>query len=338
MRTSACAAAIAALLFAAACTPASQPIGAPIGEAELTDDAIVAIDGYVLPIRRTLPADGPPRAVILALHGYNDYAHAFYHPARYWAQQGIATYAYDQRGFGRTERPGIWAGGPTLRHDLRTAIGLLREAYPDVPLYVLGESMGGAVVISTLADRYQAPEVDGIILVAPATWGRQILSGPEAAALWLTRNLVPGMEFGGQGLGIIATDNWEIMRRMRADPNVLPWSRADTLEGVVNVMTEAFDRAPDLPSPTILLYGDNEQVLSEDSIDALLEELPEDRHVIANYPDGYHMLLRDLNAEVVWTDIAAWIDDPAAPLPSGADTRKRGEEDGDEGTEEAEVP
>ena len=32
---------------------------------------------------------------------------------------------------------------------------------------------------------------------------------------------------------------------------------------------------------------------------------------------GYHMLLRDLDAEPVLADIAAWITDPAAPLPSG---------------------
>ena len=40
---------------------------------------------------------------------------------------------------------------------------------------------------------------------------------------------------------------------------------------------------------------------------------------IAFYTDGYHMLLRDLQAETVYRDIAAWINDRRAPLPSGAD-------------------
>jgi hypothetical protein len=35
------------------------------------------------------------------------------------------------------------------------------------------------------------------------------------------------------------------------------------------------------------------------------------------------MLLRDLQAEVVWKDIAAWIDRPNLPLPSGADGSAR---------------
>jgi hypothetical protein len=42
---------------------------------------------------------------------------------------------------------------------------------------------------------------------------------------------------------------------------------------------------------------------------------------VAIYENGYHMLLRDLQAETVWTDIAAWIADASQPLPSGSDAR-----------------
>src|SRR5262249_47536372 len=49
-----------------------------------------------------MAAAGEVRAVILALHGFNDYSHAFAMPGPLWAEQGIATYAYDQRGFGGT--------------------------------------------------------------------------------------------------------------------------------------------------------------------------------------------------------------------------------------------
>ena len=40
---------------------------------------------------------------------------------------------------------------------------------------------------------------------------------------------------------------------------------------------------------------------------------------VAVYPEGYHMLLRDLESDVVHADIAAWIASPNAPLPSGND-------------------
>src|SRR5258708_2690142 len=40
---------------------------------------------------------------------------------------------------------------------------------------------------------------------------------------------------------------------------------------------------------------------------------------IAWYTNGYHMLLRDLESAVVIGDIASWIAERRAPLPSGAD-------------------
>ena len=37
------------------------------------------------------------------------------------------------------------------------------------------------------------------------------------------------------------------------------------------------------------------------------------------YSHGYHMLLRDLEGPIVAADVASWVLEPAAPLPSGAD-------------------
>ena len=36
------------------------------------------------------------------------------------------------------------------------------------------------------------------------------------------------------------------------------------------------------------------------------------------YADAWHILNRDLQAEVMYRDVEAWLRDAAAPLPSGA--------------------
>ena len=56
--------------------------------------------------------------------------------------------------------------------------------------------------------------------------------------------------------------------------------------------------------------------------DAVVVATQDAMHVapaVAFAQKGYHMLLRDLQAETVWRDIAAWIADASAPLPSAAD-------------------
>ncbi len=304
----------------AACAAAMQPMGRAVAPPSLRGDALIAADGYRLPLRSWLP-EGPPRLVLLALHGFNDYSEAFDESAQRWAEHGIATYAYDQRGFGATAQPGVWAGSATLIADARQAIVLLHARHPGVPFAVLGDSMGGAVAIGALTAT-GAPQVTGLVLVAPALWGRDDLTVFERVGLWWAATFVPGLTLTGQGLGIQASDNIEMLRQRGRDPLVIKETRADTIDGLVDLMSLAAGRLPYLRVPTLVLYGEREEVLPLDVIDEMLHRLPPGP-AVAFYPDGYHMLLRDLGRRTVQDDVAAWLFDHNAPLPSGADIRGR---------------
>ena len=139
-------------LLLMACAPRLQPLGPPVMTPRIDDNKLVMDDGVALPLRDWKP-DGKPKAVVLAVHGFNDYSHAFEGPALDWAKDGIETYAYDQRGFGETPYHGLWAGDRRMVEDLKAAVSLLRRRHDDVPLYLLGESMGGAVVMAAAVDR-----------------------------------------------------------------------------------------------------------------------------------------------------------------------------------------
>ena len=85
-----------------------------------------------------------------------------------------------------------------MRSDLNDAVTAARAHYPGVPVFALGESMGGAVVLTALtrADASaDAPtlKADGVILVAPAVWSRGDMPLTYRAALFLGAHLVPGM-------------------------------------------------------------------------------------------------------------------------------------------------
>src|SRR5690606_26957676 len=111
-----------------------------------------------------------------------------------------------------------------------------------------------------------------------------------------------------------------LLRRMARDPLVLKETRVDAVWGVVDLMDRALAVAPLLDDRLLLLYGLRDQIVPLGPTRAALEALPPSgRWRVAVYPDGYHMLLRDIGAEVVIDDIAAWVRAPDAPLPSGAD-------------------
>ncbi len=309
------------LLFA--CAPRLQPLGPTVTTPSIGDAGLVMDDGIALPLRHW-SAKGQPKAVILAVHGFNDYSEAFEKPATAWAKFGIETYAYDQRGFGRAPYRGVWAGDPRMVKDLQESAKLIAARHPDLPFYILGESMGGAVVMAAMTGK-APPRADGYILVAPAVWGRQAMGPVASGALWFFAHTLPWYTVTGQGLHVEPSDNTAMLEKMWRDPLVIKATRIDTVYGLVGLMDLAWDAAPTMPPDTLVLYGEHEQVLDDSAVAGMLQRLPRGLQGprVALYPDGYHMLMRDLNANLVNRDIAFWIFDPKAPLPSGADAIAR---------------
>lgn len=274
-----------------------------------------SFDGTELPLRAWLPYGGPAEAVVLALHGFNDYTKAFEPLGQGLAPRRIAVYAYDQRGFGAGVNVGLWAGTLTMTADLRAAAARLRDDHPGVPLYILGESMGGAVV---LAAEGAAPlNADGLILSAPAVWARDTQPWYQRAALWLALRTVPWYRPSPRGLGIQASDNIEMLRGLAQDPLVMGSARVDTIAGLVDLMDVALESAPRIYTRTLLLYGERDEIIPPGPIERLWREMPDGvGHRFIRYPEGWHLLTRDLQGPRVIDDIAAWIADPDAPLPS----------------------
>jgi alpha-beta hydrolase superfamily lysophospholipase len=277
---------------------------------QVAEDSILTRDGTKLPLRRW-EADGKPRAVIVGLHGMSDYSNAFDPPAKVWAKLGITTIAYDQRGFGRSPNPGIWAGAGAMQADLKDAIAAARARYPGVPVFALGESMGGAVVLTALASQ-QSLNADGVILVAPAVWSRDDMPMTYRAALFLAAHLVPGMILSNNAahsvVKITPSDNVPMLIALGKDPLFQKKTRTDTLFGLVNLMDEArtAPQAIEAAPPILFLYGANDQIIPAKPTQAVVAALGS-KAVVKHYEHGYHMLLRDLEGESVDKDVADWI-------------------------------
>jgi alpha-beta hydrolase superfamily lysophospholipase len=269
--------------------------------------------GTERPATRWAPP-GEPHAVVLALHGFNDHRTAFAEFAAWAADRGVLVEAYDQRGFGESPDRGLWPGTAALVADLRDRVERMRAARPGVPLYVLGESMGGAVAILALSGP-GAPRVDGIVLSAPAVWGGDALNPLYRVALTLARRVAPGLKLSGRGLGRRASDNIPMLQALAADPLFIKETRVDAVAGLVDLMGEARARAPFLPGPLLVLMGARDEIVPPEAQRDWAARLCAPRCTLVAYPEGWHLLLRDLQRERVWSDILAWID--GQPLPSG---------------------
>jgi acylglycerol lipase len=286
----------------------------------LTVDRYVAADGTALPLAVWPAANGAPTAVILGLHGFGDYRNAWEEPAQIWAEAGITTYAYDQRGFGASPTRGRWPGTDSLVEDARAMAALLRAKYPGVPLYLAGESMGGAVAL-VATDR--KIDVDGLVLLAPALRSRDTLGPLASGGLWFFAHTMPWLPAGPTSIDFKPTDNPKTLEKLRTDPMMLRQPRLDMGYGLVDLMDAARASAGRVSLPYLMMHGQGDRIVPRGPVQAAIEVMPRRADSrLAFYKDGYHLLLRDKDGPIVAGDIVVWLADHEAALPSGADAAR----------------
>ncbi len=309
----------------AACVPTVQRAGSPVGafsgpRFDVASEHFVSFDGAELGLTSWLPANAEePRAVVIALHGMNDYANTFYLAGPWFAAHGVAMYAYDARGFGRSPNRGLWPGERLMAEDLRTAIIVARRTHPNAKIVVIGDSMGSAEAIVTFGGP-NAPEIDRLVLVAPAVWGWSTMPDQYALALWVGAHTFPWRAVQpprGVYRRITASDNQEALLQAGRAPHMIWSTRIDAVYGLVGLMETASEHAANLDGHVLFLYGAHDQIIPRNSAIAAARRLPRSART-ALYPDGWHWLLRDNQREVVFGDILAFIEDANGQLPSQA--------------------
>ncbi|MQR98897.1 alpha/beta hydrolase [Gluconobacter aidae] len=270
-------------------------------------------DGAHIPLR-LYPATTPkPRGIILALHGYGDSRDAWELAAPTFTSAGFTLAAPDIRGFGQTADRGGWSSTARLVRDAREQVLWLHARYPDTSIHVMGESMGGAIAL--LLATTDTPHISSTILLAPAAldigqpW-ESILRGMDILAPhWkLDGSAVPGHR--------VASDNIKALRRMYFDPLTLHSSTIHPLYGLTLLMRAAYDAAPSVRTPLLIVFGGHDQFVLPPFTARLLRKLPHDTR-IDELPGAHHLLSRDHRGAA--QDVIAWLTESGRLLPSGGD-------------------
>jgi len=268
------------------------------------------------PLQMQVWSAATPQRIVIGVHGFNDYSKAFDPLARSLVADLQATvYAYDQRGFGANPSPGVWPGADRLISDLREVVDQLRDRHPGLPITVIGESMGGAVVLRASSESPGLP-VSQLILKAPALWGAETMPWFQRAGLQVMNAMAPNFTFSGGGartLGIKPTDDPEVARDLSRDPLFIKETRVSSLAGVTGLMGQALHHPLSFPTPMLVLYGLNDRIIPHAPVCSWLSRLDGESSSLPGhvqfviYPEGWHLLTRQLHAAEVIRDITQWI-------------------------------
>jgi alpha-beta hydrolase superfamily lysophospholipase len=231
--------------------------------------------------------NGKPTAAIVSIHGFGLHKESFAGFANQMAGRGISTYAIDVRGFGS------WKDSPSENKkldfyqtmmDLRSSIYWVKTMNPKVPIFLLGESMGGAIALQAAA---LFPEcVSGVIASVP---GSEYYGGKKAAMEVALRMVRPNSKFNvGEKLIEKATSDKRLRENWLKDPRAKLEMTPKQMAQFATFMNQSDDLAKQIETaPVLILQGGKDKLSKEDGTLRLYNALktPNKKYVLIEHAE-----------------------------------------------------
>jgi len=214
-----------------------------------------------------------PRICLLCIHGLGLYSGSYTNFGKWMARRGVATYAIDVRGFGSWMK---LSGEkdidfPACLNDINTTIKSIRAANPGLPVYILGESMGGAIALKAAA---LFPDlIDGMISSVPAGERfKQKKTDLKVALEFLTG---PNKQHDmGKAIVHQATENGKLRKDWEDNPMDRMNFSAKQLMDFQKFMNENHDAAKLIEkTPVLMLQGSEDKLVKPEGTWEIFTEL-----------------------------------------------------------------
>lgn len=260
-------------------------------------------------------APAAPRGVLLIVHGFNSHSAYYAWAMERFAQAGLAVYALDLRGRGRSDGERFY-----IEHfadyltDVDALSDLARGRHPGLPVFVLGHSAGGVVATSYALDHQKA--LAGLICESFAY---------KVYAPDLVLDIMKGASRLVPHVHVFKLNNADFSRDPAAvramDEDPLIENETQPIQTVAE-MARADERLtvrfPELTLPVLILHGTADKATKPEGSEAFYARASSADKTLKLYDGHAHDLLLDLGKAEVVADMIDWL---AARLPEAPDAR-----------------
>lgn len=280
-----------------------------------------------MPIYSWLP-EGQPKGVVMALHGLVMHGKSFDMLGKSLAEQGYIVYASDMRGYGRLKKeyPHEFCTEKDCKQkisydksakDLIDLAGRIHKMHNDLPMYLVGESLGADMAIRIASAN---PELaDGLILSAPAIKAYSFVDKRfplvSAQIMWNPRKQLDIRPYVQK----YATQDPEVRDELAYDPEVRKhlsiYELLQSRRAVLKSISYVSGITPD--KPVLVVMATDDKCVKADGVPLLTSKLrSKDQHVHWFHHRG-HILLETSHMKGDTMDlVVSWLNDHAAASPS----------------------
>ncbi|XP_032762022.1 monoglyceride lipase isoform X3 [Rattus rattus] len=269
---------------------------------------LVNADGQYLFCRYWEPS-GTPKALIFVSHGAGEHCGRYDELAQMLKRLDMLVFAHDHVGHGQSEGERMVVSDfQVFVRDLLQHVNTVQKDYPEIPVFLLGHSMGGAISILAAAERQT--HFSGMILISPL-----ILANPESAstlkvlAAKLLNFVLPNISLGRIDSSVLSRNKTEV-DRYNSDP-LICHAGVKVCFGIqlLNAVSRVERAMPRLTLPILLLQGSADRLCDSKGAYLLMESSPSQDKTLKMYEGAYHVLHKELPevTNSVLHEINTWV-------------------------------
>lgn len=276
---------------------------------------LVNADGQYLFCRYWKPS-GTPKALIFVSHGAGEHCGRYDELAHMLKGLDMLVFAHDHVGHGQSEGERMVVSDfQVFVRDVLQHVDTIQKDYPDVPIFLLGHSMGGAISILVAAER--PTYFSGMVLISPL-----VLANPESAstlkvlAAKLLNFVLPNMTLGRIDSSVLSRNKSEV-DLYNSDPLVCR-AGLKVCFGIqlLNAVARVERAMPRLTLPFLLLQGSADRLCDSKGAYLLMESSRSQDKTLKMYEGAYHVLHRELPevTNSVLHEVNSWVSHRIAGL------------------------
>lgn len=254
--------------------------------------------------REWLPPE-PERALVL-VHGLAEHSGRYEHVGAWFAARGCAVHAYDQRGHGRSDgRQGHLRRFEDYLDDLDAILERVRAQHPNLPVFLVGHSMGGLVVATFVRERH--PDIAAAVTSGAALQLSDDVTGWKISLAGVLGHLLPWLRMNNDIDPTCLARDPKVARAYAADPLVFDKITISLANQVFTAIRRTAAGGKDVRLPMLMLHGEADPICSAAGSREFHAQLDPAQSALRIYPELLHEIFNEPEREQVFEDLLAWV-------------------------------
>lgn len=251
------------------------------------------------------------KGTVLLIHGTAEHSGRYEHVAQYLISRGYNVVTGDLPGWGRS--PGLKGHIDSFQQYLDAVSAWLLMAHAklpkDLPLFILGHSLGGLVATRFVQEYAHPEEISGCILTSPCLKLKMDVPPWKASLAGILNKVWPTLRMGNEIAPDHVTRDIEMRARYKSDPLNYAKVSVRWFNELQSEMRNAYLRVKQINLPLLVLQAGSDCLIDPEGIEEFVQQVPHTNKTFISFPGLYHEVLNEPERDQVLETLGDWLDE-----------------------------